>query len=222
MPRVTGKTAVRKAKSPAAAERASRGSHAERREEAEAGMIVAAIRIVSERGLEGLTLAECGEAAGYSRGLAAHYFKSKDGLLVAIANRIVVRYVEQLRASRPSDGRGLEAILRSAAYYIDSSRRNLVNLRAFQAVIASAINASVVSEEVAKLNRASLEGFAAGIRWGIAHGEIRKEIDPIAGAALIVSGVRGVMSLWLVDPKSIDLDVITYELVDNLRRYFAS
>jgi AcrR family transcriptional regulator len=220
MPRVTAKSAVRKTKSPAA-ERATRGSHAERREEAESGMIVAAIRIVSERGLESLTLAECGEAAGYSRGLAAHYFKSKDGLIVAIANRIVVRYVEQLRASRPSGGRGLEAILRSVSFYIDSSRRNLVNLRAFQAVLASAINASPVSDEVAKLNRASLEGFAAGIRWGIAHGEIRKDIDPIAGAALIVSGVRGVMSLWLVDPKTLDLDVITRELVDNLRRYFA-
>ena len=184
-------------------------------------MILAAIRIVSERGLESLTLAECGEAAGYSRGLAAHYFKSKGDLIVAIANRIVVGYVEQLRATRPAGGRGLEAILRSVSFYIDSSRRNLVSLRAFQAVVASAINDSSLTEEVAKLNRAALESFAAGIRWGIAHGEIRKDIDPIAGAALIVAALRGVMSFWLIDPKSIDLDVITRELVDNLRRYFA-
>jgi hypothetical protein len=30
------------------------------------------------------------------------------------------------------------------------------------------------------------------------------------------------MSLWLVDPKALNLDVITRELVDNLRRYLAS
>lgn len=185
-------------------------------------MIRAAIRIVSERGLESLTLAECGEAAGYSRGLAAHYFKTRDELIVAIANRIVVRYVEQLRASRPAGGRGLEAILSSVTYYIASARKNVVNTRAFQAVLGSTLNDTPVALEVAKLNRASVDGWAAGIRWGIAHGEIRKDVDPAAGGVMIVALVRGIMQLWMLDPKLIDLDIATAQLVDQIRRYLAS
>ena len=67
--------------------RKPRRTHAERREEAERSMLDAAVRIVAEHGLEYLTLAECGEAAGYSRGLAAHYFGSKDALIAALVQR---------------------------------------------------------------------------------------------------------------------------------------
>ena len=70
----------------------SRRSHSQRREEAERSMLDAAVKIVAERGLEDLTLAGCGEAAGYSRGLAAHYFGTKEELISAIAQHIVDGY----------------------------------------------------------------------------------------------------------------------------------
>ena len=36
-----------------------------------------------------MTLAEVGELAGYSRGLATHHFGSKAGLLTAILDRVL-------------------------------------------------------------------------------------------------------------------------------------
>ena len=92
-----------------------RRPHAERREEAEERMLQAAVTIVAERGLENLTLAECGEAAGYSRGLAAHYFGSKDGLIKEIGAHIVNDYTRRQRTDRPNRI-GLPGLLNNVAF----------------------------------------------------------------------------------------------------------
>ena len=68
-----------------AAGRPPRRSHAQRREESERRMLDAALAIVARRGTVRMTLAEVGEAAGYSRGLPAHHIGSKAGLVQALA-----------------------------------------------------------------------------------------------------------------------------------------
>ena len=68
--------------------RATRVSHAERRSQAEANTLEAALQLVSERGALAMTLADVGERAGYSRSLPAHYFGSKDHLYVAALERV--------------------------------------------------------------------------------------------------------------------------------------
>lgn len=198
--------------------RGARKPHAQRRDEAERRMIAAAVRIVAERGLDNLTLAECGEAAGYSRGLAAHYFGSKEELTAAIALRIVERYAERQRAAHTEGTSGLEGLCESVAFYLDSGRKDLVSLRAFHAVLGSALQLSELSAAVAELNRRSVDGFAAYIRRGIQEGEIRRDADPVAQATLILASLRGIMAQMLVDPRRIALAHIKRELLDNLRR----
>jgi len=55
----------------------------ERREEAGRRILDSAMALVSEKGVAGMTLNEAGERAGYSRGLPAHHYGNKEGLLVA-------------------------------------------------------------------------------------------------------------------------------------------
>lgn len=185
-------------------------------------MIAAAVRIVAEQGLDNLTLAECGEAAGYSRGLAAHYFGSKEELIVAIATHIVADYTQLLRKANGNNSNGgLEALLDSLSFYIESGRKDLITLRAFHAVLGSALKQSPLSEKIAELNRQSIDSFAARIRHGIARREIRKDVDPVSQAALIVAALRGVMAQALVDPKRVRLDAIKREFLENLRRSLA-
>jgi len=69
----------------AAPARSPRRTQAARREEAERRLLEAALGVVARRGSVRMTLAEVGEAAGYSRGLPAHRFGSKAGLLRARA-----------------------------------------------------------------------------------------------------------------------------------------
>lgn len=198
-----------------------RRSHSERREEAEQRMVEAAVRIVAERGLQDLTLAECGEAAGYSRGLAAHYFGSKEALITAIATRIVRNYTKQLRSS----GRGLSGLtglLQTISFYIESGSKNLTWLRAFQAVLGSALTHPPLAVAIAQLNRDSINGFATMIGNAIERGEIRADVNPKAQATLILASLRGVLALWLLDAEHVDLDAARKEMLANLRRCLAA
>lgn len=197
-----------------------RRTHAERREEAERRMLDAAVRIVAERGIDYLTLAECGEAAGYSRGLAAHYFGSKDRLVAAIANHIVANYVQRSRGG--SRGRkGLEGFLNAIDFYIESGRSRVLELRAFNAVIGAAPTHPDLAAEIAAVNRESVQGLANGLEICLKQGAVRADIDPKAQATMILAMIRGVMSQWLLDPEGIDLDKIKAELLASLRRSLA-
>lgn len=183
-------------------------------------MLDAAVKIVAEQGLEHLTLAECGEAAGYSRGLAAHYFGSKDALIGAIAGHIVEDYALRLRGN--SGGRrGLDGFLYSVGFYVDSGRSRMLQLRAFHAVLGSSLTQPAVSKSIAELNRQSVASFAHGIRTCIKQGAIRKDVDPVAHATLILSTLRGLMSQWLIDPRGVDLDAAKADLLEGLRRSLA-
>ncbi len=197
-----------------------RRPHAVRREEAEKRMVQAAVQIVGERGLESLTLAECGEAAGYSRGLAPHYFGSKEGLVSAIANRIVADYTQRQRAERP-DRIGLTGLLDNAAFYIEYGRSNIMTLRAFHVVLGAAIKQTPLSVALAKLNSSSVYSYSKMILSGIERKEIRADVNAIAQATLILAAMRGVMTQWLVDPARVDLDAIKKEFLMNLRRSLA-
>ena len=180
-------------------------------------MLEAAVRVVAEHGLDYLTLAECGEAAGYSRGLAAHYFGSKDALIAAIATHIVADYSKRLRGGSRGH-RGIEGFLESVAFYIDAGRGRLMPLRAFNAVLGSGLTQPTITASIAELNRVSIAAFAAGMRKCVAQGEMRSDIDPTAQATLLISQLRGVMTQWLIDPQHVDLDAIKAALLENLRR----
>lgn len=183
-------------------------------------MLDAAVRIVAERGLEHLTLAECGEVAGYSRGLAAHYFGSKDALIAAIAQHIVADYTRRARGG--SRGRkGLDGLLSAVEFYIDNARSHALQLRAFNAVLAVGPTHPELAKVIAKLNRDSSAGFARGLRACIKLGAVRADIDPEAQSRMLVATLRGVMTQWLLDPDGVDLDTLKVHLVENLRRSLA-
>lgn len=197
-------------------ERKTRRTHAERREEAAQRMVEAAVKIVADRGLDYLTLAECGEAAGYSRGLAAHYFGSKDELVTAIATHIVSNYAQRLRGIS-AGRRGLSGFLFSVGHYIDNGRNRVLELRAFNAVLGSSLTNPAIAGAIAELNRQSVESFAQGLVICIREGEVRPGIDAHAQAALVLSALRGLMSQWLIDQDGVDLDAAKKALLANLR-----
>jgi AcrR family transcriptional regulator len=83
--------------------------HVERREE----LVRAVWRVIAERGIEEVTIREIAREAGYSSGALAHYFKSKDELLVnalrASHEQIYARYDAEVRA--PTQYEALRAVL---------------------------------------------------------------------------------------------------------------
>src|SRR5690349_22428973 len=62
----------------------ARRTQRERREETERKVLAAATALIAQHGSRALTLAEVGEAAGYSRGIVSHHFGSRENLLRAV------------------------------------------------------------------------------------------------------------------------------------------
>lgn len=194
-------------------------TQAQRRAEAEQRILQAAVDIIAERGIDQLTLAEAGEAAGYSRALPAHYFGSREDLILAVADHLVQGYRSRMEEGPPGVGTGgLEALIARIAYYIDDNRQSGSRLKAFHEVLNAALNRPALAPAIAQLDHESAAGFSRHIRAAIRRGEIRADVDAEAEGVLILSTLRGVMRQWLIAPDRIDLDAIRAEFIAGLRR----
>ncbi|MFC3076610.1 TetR/AcrR family transcriptional regulator [Phenylobacterium terrae] len=194
-------------------------TQAQRRAEAEQRILLAAVDIIAERGIDQLTLAEAGEAAGYSRALPAHYFGSREDLILAVADHLVQGYRSRMEEGPPGVGAGgLESLIARVAYYIDDNRQSGSRLKAFHEVLNAALNRPALAPAIAQLDYESAAGFSRHIRAAIRRGEIRADVDPDAEGVLILSTLRGVMRQWLIAPDRIDLDAIRAEFIAGLRR----
>lgn len=194
-------------------------TQAQRRAEAEQRILQAAVDIIADRGVDQLTLAEAGEAAGYSRALPAHYFGSREDLILAVAEHLVQGYRRRMEAGPPEvAGSGLEALIARVAFYIDDNRQSGPRLKAFHEVLNAALNRPALAPAIAHLDRESAAGFARHIRAAIGRGEIRPDVDPDSEAVLILATLRGVMRQWLIAPDKVDLDAIRAEFISGLRR----
>ena len=214
------RSAARKAPLPApapATATAERRTQTERREEAERRLLAAALDIVARRGSVRMTLAEVGEAAGYSRGLPAHRFGSKAGLLQALAGYIGERFGQQrARGARPAAG--LAAILGNIHFYFSRRGGAWTATRALMVMMsevcmappaqpatdppaapAAAKHDAGLRADVAAYNRSALAWFEQHLRTGMAQGEIAADTDPALTAVILLGAMRGVMQQWLVD-----------------------
>ena len=151
-----------------------------------------------------MTLAEVGEVAGYSRGLPAHRFGSKAGLLRALAAHIGERFREQREAGPPSRP-GLDSIRRSISVYFSRTDQSWTSTRALLVMMTEGfMEGSELRENMMAYNRSALSFFEQHIRLGVASGEIPPDTDPKVTAVILLGAMRGVMLQRLSDPE-IDL-----------------
>lgn len=175
-----------------------RRTQAERREEAETRMIQAALKLVSERGYDGFTLADAGEAAGYSRGLPAHYFGRKEDLLARVAQYVVADYHANVARARKTDP-GLPHIMMLVRRYVAGNSNKSLS-RALYALLAEAVIRPGLKRTIADLNAQGHAALQAELLAGIAAGNIRADVDVEHHAKAIYAFMRGQMSFAVLDP----------------------
>jgi AcrR family transcriptional regulator len=198
-------------------QKTQRRSHAERRDEAEQRLLAAAVRLVGERGLERITLAEVGEAAGYSRGLPAHYFGGKSGMVVSLVQHIIEGFGRALVRTEHHD-EGLDRLLGTVAFYFERARGDPTGARALFVLLGEGLNNELVAERLAELNARSAGAFEASLAAAVAAGEVRADIDVKAQALIILATLRGTVGQWLLAQGEIDLAAVSAEFVASLRR----
>lgn len=197
--------------------KAERRSQAERRDEAEQRLLAAAVRLVGERGLERVTLSEVGEAAGYSRGLPAHYFGGKSGMVVSLVKHIIEGFGRALTRAEHHD-LGLDRLLGTVAFYFEQARRDPIGARALFVLLGEGVSNDLVTDRLAELNARSASAFEANLSAAVAAGDVRPDIDVKAQAILILATLRGAVGQWLLAPRDIDLAAVSAAFIASLRR----
>ena len=91
--------------------------HAKRREE----IALVACKVVAGRGFEQATVARIARAAGYTTGMVAHYYESKQAIILAALRLILLRIEQRLTRERESGEAGLLNVL-SEALPVDAQR----------------------------------------------------------------------------------------------------
>ena len=215
-------TSIGKVDTGPAQDRNSSGrTHAVRRDEAERRLLAAAVGIVADRGIEGMTLAEVGEAAGYSRGLPGHYFGRKSDLVAAVASYIADGFANRL-AQTSTRKPGLDSVLYGVAAYFNGALRAPANTRALLIALAEALTEPVLSEAMSGVTQRSVGRLRSMIRQGIERGEIRRDVNPQAQAVMILGTLRASVAQWATDPERLDLNVLRDCYVATLQRGLAA
>ncbi len=167
-----------------------------------------------------MTLAEVGEAAGYSRGLAAHHFGSKSELLQALASHINANFMQEFdgREKKPD---GLEGLIDFIEVYLGRGDPAWTNTRALMLLMAEAItDDSQTGEILATYNQSVVDWLSRNFRAGILNGEMRNT-DAHSAAVIVVGMLRGVMLQALLKNAKVDLVRIRKEIIDLVLDGFA-
>lgn len=196
-------------------------THLERRKEAEERILSAALHIVAERGLAALTLQEAGEAAGYSRALPAHYYKTREHMLAAVVTHVVIGYRERQAAGGYGGLEGVAALFADVRHHVCEALQTPAGMKAFYEVLEEAARQPALGPTVARLNTETLEAAVGHLRAAMAAGEVRADLDPRLEAVLFLSLLRGLVSRWLKHPDEFDLAAAADAMIAGLERNWA-
>jgi AcrR family transcriptional regulator len=195
--------------------RPRRRSQEERRHQAEQALLDAAARLFARRGVDQTSLAEVGEEAGYSRGLANHHFGSKAVMVERLAHRAQRSFVERLG---DLDGQELRALLTLVETYLAAVGQHAGETRAFFVMWGAALPEEAALRSVFVAGdarfRSSVEEL---VRAGQHSRTISSEVDPVGVAIALVGQLRGVSAQFLVDPDGVDLDAARTACVQFVR-----
>lgn len=184
----------------------------ERRSEAERRLLEAAAELIGEAGPAAVTLASVGERAGYSRGLATHYFGSKSGLMQRVAD-VVAEHVREAFGERDRPESVMEELLLLVRTYVGivSDPPPLNRARLVLMADAVATGSPDVRPAMVAADRAFRDSIARGIQRGVAAGEFPRAVDPSGLATVVVGMLRGVTFQAMIDD-DVDLEAAGREI----------
>lgn len=203
------------------ASRKQRRPNKERRSESDKRLLDAGLRLVAQKGAAGATLADIGLAAGFSRSLPLERFGSKHQFMVALVDR-TEEWFSQRAFTELHGKQGLEGLTARIEAHLASATANWEATSVLYLLFFESL--TLVPELRPRMTAMGLAYRTALrdlIRQGQALGEIRPEVDPDVEATALFGAIRGTITLWLFEPKSINLKKVARTLSENARRSLA-
>ncbi|MGO9558823.1 MAG: TetR/AcrR family transcriptional regulator [Acidimicrobiales bacterium] len=185
-----------------------RRTQLERRTDAEQGLLNAAVQLFASKGIDQTSLAEIGEAAGYSRGLVNHHFGSKAALVERLAERSQRRFIYGLSSLDEPDA--VDALVAIADAYLRTVEEAADDARAFFVMWGAALPDDATLRSVFVTDDRRFRGAVEQlVVTGRARGTVRREVDPVGFAVAFVGLLRGASAQFLVDREGVDLGATT-------------
>lgn len=168
--------------------------HAARREE----IALVACRVAAEQGFEQATIVRIAREAGYTTGMVAHYFDTKQDIIVAALRLILRRIEERLTRSAAGAAPDLLALLAEALPIDETRYIECAFYMAFWGQLPAdrrlrRINAWLHREYLRLFERCLARGFPAWSRWPAATREavLRSVLTFINGITANTVATRG-------------------------------
>lgn len=188
-------------------------TQAGRRALSEQRIIDATIRVIGRKGTDRLTLSEVGAEAGYSRGLPAHLFGNKEGLLLRVVERYMSYIIGRTHFALPDwePGQGLRQLRTIIHTWIGTGVRFPEYFRTYlilsgeAAREGSARTAVALRARIRAMNSRTRAELARYLKQGRKHGEVAAGVDPDHAAMLIMSTLSGLLAFWVLDPAACNL-----------------
>jgi len=176
----------------------SRKRQQQQAEEIRGRILEIARRIISEEGLEALSIRRITNEMGYSSGSIYHYFKSKDDILLCILNegyQRIIKAVEPIDPNLPPD----EIIRSSMKEYISNCLKwaSLYKAMMFSSS-PQVLEITAVLEEGICEKRPALRGLIQTLETGISEGII-KPCDVELTAQALWSSMFGLLSRLIIE-----------------------
>lgn len=180
-----------------------RMTQAERTALSDDRMVETAINLIVQNGIEGMTLKEVGEAAGYSRSLAGYRFGSKEGLMNHVIRSIGDEWLQELKQVT-SDKIGLDAICAAIDAHYRFCREAPNHVLAFYILWFQSVSpGSMCKDVMVSIHKRRQKDVAEWIEQGIEQGLIDSSVDADVIAEQFCSAVVGIVYQWLVNPEAV-------------------
>ncbi|WP_037366197.1 TetR/AcrR family transcriptional regulator [Nakamurella lactea] len=183
-------------------------------------LLAALLEIISERGLDQVSIREVAGAAGVSIGTVQYYCRSKDEMLVMAFERVVDDLVNRAKGM-PKVG-AVGSVLRAAL--LDSLPRDRVRRAEARVYLAFTARAAVSPDLAAVLHRAAARMrsiLADALRLAQQRGEADQDVDAKKWAAATLALVDGLVMHMISDPTGMTAAVATAAVDAHLRSTFA-
>jgi AcrR family transcriptional regulator len=193
----------------------------QRREESVNGMVQAAIELIAEKGVSGLTMAEVGIKAGYSRGLAHLHFGSKDKLLSQCLEYLWRDFNVQ-RKKGAVDTTGINGIYSMVDAYTQRAEDAVKSIRAmFFIVLDSSVADSSLYGFVHDYNERIVAYAEFKLNEAKSLGQVEQNVDAQSAAFIIMSLLRGI-SVHRLNNASMDAGRVKDEILRMIEKWLVA
>ncbi len=193
-----------------------RRTQEERRDEAERRLIEAAAAMVSEAGPARITLANVGERAGYSRGLASHHFGSKGALMQRLVESVTHQFREALfDQQQRGDVLGELGALIDTYFDVMSDLQPINRARLVLWADAVANPSDDVRPAMVNADQEFREEIEKRLRQAISTGQAPETVNAHGLATVIIAMLRGAALQSLIDDH-VDLAAARLEIEELL------